>query len=172
MSKDRVILERRFVPKGSVIIKQGDDGYSAFLVQSGRLRVYQKHNDREIEIAELGVGEICGEMALLGDTVRSASVKALEDCNLIVITKASFEDKLKSSDTTIQAVVRMLIDRVLYANKERFMKQTNSDVLRQSVLDTYENMRGEMNEADARKFDKKVKPRLDDLMLALEQFSS
>ncbi len=120
MSKDRVVLERRFIPKGSTFIKQGDEAYSAYLIQSGSVSVYYTKGGETHELARLGVGEICGEMALVNEAVRTASVKAIEDCNLIVITKTAFEEKLKNSDSTIRAIVEMLIAR---------LKNSNSTVL-------------------------------------------
>ncbi|MCK5375190.1 MAG: cyclic nucleotide-binding domain-containing protein [Alphaproteobacteria bacterium] len=120
MARDRIILERRFVPEGSLIIKEGDEGYSAYLIQSGEVDVYSKNEEgNKIALAKLGVGEICGEMALLGDGVRSASVCAVSDCNLVVITRAAFEEKLKRSDTTVRAVMKMLIQRIISSNEER-----------------------------------------------------
>ena len=116
----RVILERKFVPQGTKIIKQGEDAYSAYLIQSGRVRVYKKRGEEELELATLEVGDICGEMALIDDNnIRSASVEAIEDCNVIVITKAVFEDKLKNSDRTIQAIIKMLIKRMIESNEKR-----------------------------------------------------
>lgn len=119
MSKERIILERKFVPQGTVIIKQGDDAFAAYLIQSGRVSVTRLENGKEILLAELGVGEICGEMALINEAARTASVVALEDCNLIIITKAAFEQKLENTDPTIQAIVEMLIERMIQSNKER-----------------------------------------------------
>jgi len=120
MSRDRIILERRFVPKGSVIIEEGDEGYSAYLIQSGEVEVYSLNEEgREISLARLGTGEICGEMALISDGIRTASVRAVQDCNLVIITRVAFKEKLKRSDTTIQAVVHMLIRRIISSNKER-----------------------------------------------------
>jgi len=119
MSKDRVILERRYVPKGTVVIKEGEEAYAAFLIQSGSVRVFQERNGKKIELATLGIGEICGEMALINDQPRGASVETAEDCNLVVITRSAFEDKLKNTDTTIQAIVKMLIKRVETANQHR-----------------------------------------------------
>ncbi|MGH1455531.1 MAG: cyclic nucleotide-binding domain-containing protein [Alphaproteobacteria bacterium] len=116
MSKERVVLERRFIPKGSIFIKQGDEAYSAYLIQSGAVSVYSTIDGAQHELATLGVGEICGEMALVNEEVRTASVKAMEDCNLIVITKTAFEDKLRNSDSTIRAIVEMLIRRVKNLN--------------------------------------------------------
>ena len=117
MSKDnRVILERRFVPKGGVFIKQGDEAYSAYLIQSGLVSVYSKVDDEVLELAQLGAGEICGEMALVSDGCRTASVKAIEDCNLIVITRTAFEEKLRKLDPTIYAIINMLINRLKKLN--------------------------------------------------------
>ena len=43
--KERVVLERRFVSKGSVIIEEGDEGYSAYLIQSGEVEVYSENEE-------------------------------------------------------------------------------------------------------------------------------
>lgn len=116
---ERVILERKFVAKGSIIIQEGDDAYSAYLIQSGGVRVFTKRNGQEHDLSQLGVGDICGEMALIEDNSRSATVQATEDCNLIVITRSAFEEKLKNSDPTIQAIVKMLITRMIESNDKR-----------------------------------------------------
>ena len=124
MPRDRVILERRFVPKGSVIIKEGDEGYSAYLIQSGEVEVYSENKEgKKVVLATLGAGEICGEMALIEDGVRTASVRTKEDCNLVIITRAAFEEKLRKTDTTIRAVVHMLIRRIIAANKQRMASE-------------------------------------------------
>lgn len=118
MAKDRVILERRYVPTGSIFIHQDDDAYSAFLIQSGRVSVFVTNNDgEETELAQLGSGEFCGEMALVSEGKRTASVRAIEDCNLIVITRTAFEEKLRKLDPTIYAILKMLINRLKMQNE-------------------------------------------------------
>lgn len=119
MSKERIILERRYVPKGTIVIKEGEEAYAAFLIQSGTVQVYQERDGKQIELSVLGMGEICGEMALINNQPRAANVVTLEDCNLVVITRSAFEEKLKNTDATIQAVVKMLINRVQNSNKYR-----------------------------------------------------
>ncbi len=114
-----IILERRFVAKGAIIIKEGDDAYSAYLIQAGKARVYKTRNSKQYELARLEAGDICGEMALIGGNARSACVEALEDCTLIVLTRMAFEEKLKNSDATIRAVVRMLINRMIISNEKQ-----------------------------------------------------
>lgn len=113
---DTIILERRFIPEGTLVMRQGDQGNCAYLIQSGKVVVYSEKNDKKIQLAELGVGEIFGEMALVFDEPRSASVKATEDTNLIILTRESFKHKLSRTDPTIKAIVGMLIKRVNIAN--------------------------------------------------------
>ncbi len=127
MTNERIILERRFVPKGTAIIKEDDDAYSAYLIQSGEVSVFTNKDGKEIELARLGAGEICGEMALIADDKRTASVRTVEDCNLIVITRSAFEEKLRNSDPTIRAVVSMLIKRIIASNSDFIEYSTQKD---------------------------------------------
>ena len=76
MRKNTVILERRFVSAGSILISEGDEAHNAYLIQSGSVSVFTKTGEgKEVELARLGVGEICGEMALFNEKRRSASVR-------------------------------------------------------------------------------------------------
>lgn len=93
--KHPVIYDRVAFEKGKVIIKEGDTHAQAYLIQSGRVGVYTERDGKKIELAVLGKGEIVGEMALISDQVRSASVETLEDCNLILISRPEFEERLK-----------------------------------------------------------------------------
>ncbi len=170
MTKGRVILERRFVPEGTVVIKQGDPAYSAYIIQSGEVSVYSETNGNEVELARLGIGEICGEMALINDEERTANVKATKDCNLIVITRNTFEDKLKNSDTTIQAVVRMLIARVKSSNTSILGQKGDLQSLKHSVEMIYNNAHNGMDEKTAKDFEKKVKPKMDAFFNMLGRF--
>ena len=169
MSKERVILERRFIPKGSIVIHEGDDAYSAFLIQSGMVSVYSKVGGKTVELAQLGVGEICGEMALIGEEKRNASVRALEDCNMIVITKTSFEEKIRKSDATIQAVVQMLMERIKSANSDVLSRKMSLTDLSQASNRIYENIIAASNEDDAAKIQEVLKPEMDRFLGAIDK---
>lgn len=116
------ILERRPFTEGQIIIKEGDTGDLAYIIQSGSVQILKEKNGKAIEIARLGAGDIIGESALLFDEPRMATVKALEDGNLIVITRSVLEEKLTESDATIRAIVRMLKERLKAANVDRVAK--------------------------------------------------
>ncbi|MAE51518.1 MAG: cyclic nucleotide-binding protein [Micavibrio sp.] len=167
---DSIILERRFVPKGTLIIKQGEAGNCAYLIQSGVVRVYTQHEEKKIDLAKLGSGQIFGEMALIFDENRSASVVAVEDCNLIILTRQTLKQKLDRSDPTVRAIVTMLTQRVVTANNEVINKK--SDI--QDLLDTtriiYQNTLSALPRTQQRTFQNAVLPKLDDFFNAVKSF--
>ena len=99
-------------------MRQGDPGNCAYLIQSGTVSVYTEKDGKKVEHARLGAGEIFGEMALVFDEPRSASVKAVKDTSLIILTREAFKQKLNKTDPTIKAIVGMLIKRVGKANEK------------------------------------------------------
>jgi CRP-like cAMP-binding protein len=74
------------VPAGKVLTKQGDLGDEFFVIESGSAEVAR---DGEV-INELGPGDFFGEIALLKDERRNATVTATTPMELIVMTRSSF----------------------------------------------------------------------------------
>ena len=165
-----VILERRFVPKDTLIMRQGEEGNSAYLIQSGSVEVYTEHEGKKIVLATLGLGEIFGEMALIFDESRTASVVTLEDCNLIVITRQSFQQKLKKTDPTIKAIVQMLTQRIISANNTVVNRKDQSEDLYQTVQLVYQNVLAGLPQDKKHAFQDSVVPKLDDFLDALRAF--
>jgi Flp pilus assembly CpaE family ATPase len=81
-------LHPGFAAKGSLIINQGDQGDSLFIIAEGRCEVTVKQAEgHEITISYLGDGDFFGEMALISEETRTASVRALTDCKLLVLDR-------------------------------------------------------------------------------------
>jgi cAMP-dependent protein kinase regulator len=76
---------------GSEIVGQGDIGHEAFVAARGQLRVVRREGGDETTLAVLGPGSVFGEMALISESPRSASVIALEPAQLLVIDRAELE---------------------------------------------------------------------------------
>lgn len=170
MAKDSTILERRFVPAGTMIIRQGDRGNSAYLIQSGSVRIFVEQEGKKIEFARLEIGQIFGEMALIFDDPRAASVEALEDCNLIVITRQTFKQKLDRSDPTIRAIVVMLTQRIVTANNAMISKKGDLNDLMDTSKVIYDNVYAALPPAQKRTFENTVLPKLDEFMTAIASF--
>ncbi|GMU55846.1 MAG: hypothetical protein AMXMBFR33_49920 [Candidatus Xenobia bacterium] len=77
-------------PGGSVIVKEGDMGDSFYVIRNGHVRVLKSVNDEELVLSELGLGEGFGEMALMVDQPRSATVKAVDDVEALVLIREDF----------------------------------------------------------------------------------
>jgi CRP/FNR family cyclic AMP-dependent transcriptional regulator len=84
-------------PRGTVLCREGDPGREMFIIQKGRVQVRKKVGSTEKVLAELSEGEFFGEMALLLEMDRSATVEAIEDSKILVIRPDAFESLLKNS---------------------------------------------------------------------------
>ncbi len=84
-------------PRGTVLCQEGDPGREMFIIQKGRVQVRKKVGNAEKVLAELTEGEFFGEMALLLEMDRSATVEAIEDSKILVIGPEAFESLLKNS---------------------------------------------------------------------------
>ncbi|MCK5001942.1 MAG: cation:proton antiporter [Gammaproteobacteria bacterium] len=71
--------------EGDTIIGTGEQGDALYVIARGRLEALLKHDGQETKLGELGAGEFFGEMALLGDSVRKADVRAISSCSLLRI---------------------------------------------------------------------------------------
>ncbi|MBI5545479.1 MAG: Flp pilus assembly complex ATPase component TadA [Deltaproteobacteria bacterium] len=82
-------LAERAVKAGTVIFNEGDPGDSMYLIVSGEVSIFltDKALGLAVELARLGNGQAFGEMALVTGSPRSATVKALEDTKLLVLSR-------------------------------------------------------------------------------------
>lgn len=165
------VLERRFYSKGKLIVKEGEEAYVAFIIQSGTVSVFSSKNGQKIEYSKLGVGDIFGETSLIQDKARSASVEAAEDCNLIVITRDVFNNKLLKSDSTIQAVVKMLTARMLKSNEEiKKTKGVNIDSFISLLNQLFRDLLEAMPNEDKDEFRTDAFPAMKSLADVLEKY--
>lgn len=83
---------RHSYKKGRLLIEEGDEAWTLYIVLSGRLRVFSAHpdNGREITFGLYGPGDYVGEMSLDGG-LRSASVETLEPTVCVAVTRATLE---------------------------------------------------------------------------------
>lgn len=93
---------------GERIIESGEAGDTMFIIASGRVTV---HNG-EYEINQLGTGGVFGEMALLDPEVRSASVTAIDQTQLLSLDQQSFFDLIDEQPEVARGLLRMLTRRL------------------------------------------------------------
>jgi len=105
-----VAMMRRY-PKNAIILSEGDSADALYLILSGRVKVFVESEDgRRVILATQRAGEYFGEMSL-DEGVRSASVMALEACELSLLQRADFRDFLGGHPDAALAVINNLIRR-------------------------------------------------------------
>ena len=89
--------ERKFAA-GSMLMQQGDTGAVLFVITQGKVKITQAvHHDRaEEDLGTAGAGDVLGEMALLDDLPRSATVTAVDDVTVLILPIWDFRTILHS----------------------------------------------------------------------------
>jgi CRP/FNR family cyclic AMP-dependent transcriptional regulator len=114
----------RSYPRGARVFHEGDESDACYVIRSGEVRVTREHSDgRAIALATLSPGEIVGELAMLDGEVRSASVEALSDVELLAIAARDMRSLLERNPEITAKLVVALTRRV---------RETNERVARQS----------------------------------------
>ena len=93
---------------GKVLIQEGERGREFFVIVEGEVEVRRKGR----KVATLGPGNFVGEMALLSKVPRTATVTALTDLDVLVITDRAFLDLLNRMPDLWLKVARALAERV------------------------------------------------------------
>jgi len=100
-------------PRNTIIINQGDISTSLHVIVSGKVRVYLGNEDgKEVILSTQGPGEYFGEMALLDEGPRSASVITTEPCRLAIISKVDFEQFLRDRPETMLKILQQALARL------------------------------------------------------------
>ena len=105
-------MARSVVPRsykaGETIVKEGEQAVAFYIIASGRVVVRKG----ETELNTLGPGECFGEMALLDGYPRATSVVALDDTELLAMTRWDFTAELRTNPTIAVAMLPVLSKRI------------------------------------------------------------
>ena len=88
--------QERTYSAGTKLFSQGDSGSALYILKSGKVRVTTGSGAEEREINTVSAGETVGEMALLDDQPRSATITAIEDTSALVLPVWEFRGVLKN----------------------------------------------------------------------------
>ena len=98
--------------RGALIISDGDPADALYVVINGRVKVFLGSDDgKEVVLTILGPGESFGEIALLDEEPRSASVAAMEKTTVLVIRRDRFLELLRENSDLSWAMIRSPMTR-------------------------------------------------------------
>jgi CRP/FNR family transcriptional regulator len=113
--------QERSYSAGSAIVSQGDSGVGLYVLRKGKVRVTQAQNpDRaEEELGTVSAIDVIGEMSLLDDLPRSATITAIEDVDALILPIWEFRSVLRSSPDIAVKLLAVLSRRLRRAEARR-----------------------------------------------------
>lgn len=97
---------------GEVIMRQGDAGHCAYIIEEGKVEITVKRPDGSVlNLGTRGAGSMIGEMSIIDNAPRSATITAVRDCNLLEITKEDFARRLKNADPVVRMTSQVILTR-------------------------------------------------------------
>ena len=106
-------------PAGDCIFDKGSPGDALYIVLSGRVQIYDEANGDDLEIAQIGPGDYFGENSLLSETRHTKNVKAIEDAELLVLSKEAFGE-LMTSKPELDREIRQTLETRLTQTQEKY----------------------------------------------------
>jgi CRP-like cAMP-binding protein len=144
---DVMFLQKKF-SAGQILLKEGDSGYSGFIVKKGRLEVSRQTGERKVVLGELGEGDIVGESALFDDIRRSATVRALTDGEMLVFGKRDIINMTRKSPLELFMVLDALTVKISKTNEMYCRLLLERDALAQERDGMGERLKALQNELD------------------------
>jgi CRP/FNR family cyclic AMP-dependent transcriptional regulator len=115
----RGLAVEKSYPKNAVVLTEGEIGDSLYMIQSGRVKIFIGDEDgREIILKLMGAGHFFGEMAMIDQQPRSASVTTLEPSVFLILSHAAFELCVERAPRIANMVLRILAQRVREADRK------------------------------------------------------
>ena len=103
--------------KDQILFREGDDSDAMYVIKSGRLAILKNKGNSEIVLAELGPGDMLGEMAFFDNKPRSAGAKAIAKTTVIELPFKALHAQFKTFPEWLRAVVKTVNSHLRSANQ-------------------------------------------------------
>ncbi len=114
---ESVCLEKKF-DEGAVIFQEGSLGDSFFIILDGTVEIWKHYGDMEQDLLSVcGPGQSFGELAIIDDSPRSATVVARENVRLLSITNDSFKKVISGSNPISLSIMRSITSMIRRSNE-------------------------------------------------------
>lgn len=111
-------FRERVFAAGTTIVREGEPGDAAYIVARGTCDVFKRAGERSVHLRRIGPGEVFGETAILTSGRRSATVVAVDEVAVLIVTREALERELDSRGW-LGPLVRALAERFREADDER-----------------------------------------------------
>ena len=116
------IVREMELPAGQVLFEEGSIGDMAYIIESGEVEIIKVSQRREILLATRGPGEVFGEIALVFDSPRTATVRARTDTSMIGIGREDLRNLLQISPSAAASMFDIILSR--WQNTQNLLRQS------------------------------------------------
>jgi CRP-like cAMP-binding protein len=106
----------KYYQPGEVIIRENDSGQTAYIIEQGQVAVTKTINGHPVQLAILGVQDSFGEMSMIDDKPRNATVTAIEPTILREITRQGFFQGLQNNPQMTVGLLKVIFERIREAD--------------------------------------------------------
>ncbi|HXF54968.1 MAG TPA: cyclic nucleotide-binding domain-containing protein [Hyphomicrobiaceae bacterium] len=103
---------------GEIIFRQGEAADAVYIVLEGEVDIFRERSDGRVRVARLGRGQLIGEIGVLCDTTRTATVEAATELQVLRIEKAVFLDFVHELPQLAMSIIRELGRRLDLMNEQ------------------------------------------------------
>lgn len=102
---------KKHFSRGEILVREGERGDCAYILEAGNVEILVQRDGQLVQIGTRGPGSLIGEMAMVDDKPRTATVRALDDCDVLEITRDDFARRVDGADPVLRMVLRVVTNR-------------------------------------------------------------
>ena len=112
-------IQHRSYPRHSFMLRAGEKSDALYIILSGRAKIVIDDGEgREVTLTTIGPSEFFGEMSLIDEKPRSASVEAIDPCEVLYISKVAFMSCLKDNFDAAMLILKSVVSRLREADRK------------------------------------------------------
>ncbi len=170
MSEDSGLYQKfgQTVNSGQIIFRENDSGDQMFIIQKGNVRISKNISGRDHILAVLGKGDFFGEMAIVNNVKRTATVTAVAPTQLLCFNRAGFESMINKNPKIALNIIDKLCRRIQHMNLQaQHLAKRNARAL--TALNLSFAFKGEAREGQGLYYDRTVEDISLNLQIPLEK---
>jgi CRP/FNR family cyclic AMP-dependent transcriptional regulator len=106
------LLDRQIFNNGDDIIMEGQEGLHLFIIEKGHVEVWKRVGGEKKVVTKLGPGRIFGEMALIDNSPRYATVTAIEQVVCLRVSQNKLSENIEACPPFIKALIKILVNNI------------------------------------------------------------
>ena len=120
MAEDTVLYQKfgRTVKPGEIVFQEGETGDQMFIIQEGKVKVTRNLGGREHMLSTLGKGDFFGEMAIVNNVRRTATVTAVSEVQLLAFNREGFQSMVTKNARIALNIIDKLCRRLQNMNTQ------------------------------------------------------